>query len=61
MGILISTPGNSDAAGLFITMRNTSLAHLSVPLTYKEHHDGRRIIQGLSNSILREKDLILKG
>lgn len=38
MDIFTSTPGNSDAGGPFITLRNTALAHLLVPLTYKEHN-----------------------
>lgn len=36
--ILTSTPSNSDGGGPFITLRNTSLAHLMVSLTYKEQN-----------------------
>lgn len=53
MGILINIPDNSDVGGPFITLRNTSLAHSLVPSTYKEYYHGRRVIQALSNSILK--------
>lgn len=45
--ILTSTPGNSVAGGLFITLRNASPAHLPVPLTYKERCGQQEDYSGL--------------
>lgn len=39
MDVFTGTSGNSDAGGPLITVRNTGLAHLLVPLTCKEHNE----------------------